>query len=65
MKRLQGINNRVAVMSTGTATSVLDLTLEGAAVCLNLGKPSSFHAFCQASKKVRREMEKYSDLELM
>lgn len=65
MKRLQRINNRLEAMSTRAATSVLDLTLEGAAVCLDLGKSSSFHAFCQASKKVRREMEKYSDLEPM
>lgn len=35
------------------ATSVLELALEGAAVRLDLGKPSSFHAVCQASKKAR------------
>lgn len=52
-------------MSTRAATSVSDLALEGAAVCLDLGKSSSFHVFCQASKKVRREMEKYHDLKLM
>lgn len=42
--------------------SVLEPALEGAAVCLDLGKSSSFHAVCQASKRAK-EMEKYSDLE--
>ena len=35
------------------ATLVLELALEGAAVCLDLGKSSSFHAICQASKRAK------------
>lgn len=38
-------------MSATQLRSILELALEGAAVCLNLGKSSSFQIICQASKE--------------
>ena len=59
MKRKSGIGRgyKALIIEWGdayqVATSVLEPALEGAAVCSDLGKSSSFHAACQASKKAR------------